>query len=349
MVSAGRVVLRYLVASGDLPDLLRRYRERLAHYAAHEQKADLWLQAADKIEQLQKEGPHTKDEQEHLRSTHMHDVESRDSSGRPTSWREKSGPMTGAVENGGRSGEVGGAGKTLALAILQQLTLPTTLRKAVESSAKWWGKAVRGPRGESRAEKQRLGVQLYLEHLTIFRKYEKLYEDAIASGKQHSAEGEGATRLPAGPFTVVNTGGFDQDIMAECVKVVHKAAVAMQGIGLGKVLYGDVLISGKVMGKKDAAFYDPRQDEMFVRPNATDAAVRVICHELTHRLVAKFLQARIDEIDRIYATIKTQGMGFVTLYAKSGGPEENFCEMVGSHAIGRLPKEQFELIAPLLH
>lgn len=41
-------------------------------------------------------------------------------------------------------------------------------------------------------------------------------------------------------------------------------------------------------------------------------------------------------------------LDFVTLYAKRGGPSENFAEMVAFYALGRLPEEQVELLRPLL-
>jgi hypothetical protein len=41
-------------------------------------------------------------------------------------------------------------------------------------------------------------------------------------------------------------------------------------------------------------------------------------------------------------------MEFITAYAKRGGPAENFAEMVSFYAVGKLPKEQVELLEPLL-
>ena len=52
----------------------------------------------------------------------------------------------------------------------------------------------------------------------------------------------------------------------------------------------------------------------------------------------------------VFKTPETTGTGlnFITAYAKSGGPGENFAEMVSFYALGKLPKEQVELLLPLL-
>jgi hypothetical protein len=441
MSLAERVARRYLrrIADsyGDPAELLQAYGRMIARYAAHEDTAKNWLRARQEIERLTLEGPHTKPERERLRETHM--IEVTDKTERRTSFRDKAGPPTMEVAYNGRSGALGKLADRLCLAILQQLVLPPGLRRSVEASAKWWDKAVRRPRGKSYEEGQALELEQYLEHLEVFRKYEKIYEEAIRVGKPHMAEGEGATRMKAGPFVVVNTGGFSPDSMDVCVKLAEDAARLMEGIGLGKVCYGDMLMSNRLMNKQNVmAFYSPEQDEMFIRINATPGAVRFICHELTHRLVNKFLQSKKHEIAQLYATINTHSrflsqtemppsgdkveykgkmmhvvntdarrksvslgyaentecfvcaekgrahheddeehkapirrrevyqmpvamfyklkgveqkvdpMDFITPYAKVGGPEENFCEMVSFYALGKLPKAQLDLLLPIL-
>jgi hypothetical protein len=52
---------------------------------------------------------------------------------------------------------------------------------------------------------------------------------------------------------------------------------------------------------------------------------------------------------QVYRDMMTpSGYHFVTGYAEKGGPGENFAEMVSFMAIGKLPKEQVELLRPLL-
>lgn len=340
--SATRVATRYMRAlrasEEDLAGLLARYRGELARYAAHEKTATEWLRAHGEIERLGTD-PASETERTRLRETHLMEDVRRDARGNIVSYKLRSSGPAGAVGYNGRSGEVGRAADRLGLAILQQLKLPPNLRKAVEVSVRWWGKKVTLPKGDAPR------VEMYLEHLEVFRKYERLYEDALRLGAPHSEEGEGATRTPVGPFTVVNGGGFGDDVMAQCAEVVAEVARRMTTIGLGKVCYGDLLITGKLMNKKNVmAFYSPASDEMFIRPvQATDDAVRFICHEITHRLVSKMLHGRRPEIEALYETVQASGR-FVTPYARTGGPEENFCEMVSFWAMGRLPQDQIALL-----
>jgi hypothetical protein len=284
-------------------------------------------------------------------------------------------------------------------------------------------------------------VQLYLDFLEDFRKHERLFGLALQQGKAHATDEASTTRLKAGPFILVNTGGFDMDTMMAAAKLVEEAAKRMDSIGLGKVCYGDVLLSNRLAGKATvAAFYVVASDEMFVRADlrTTEDTVRVTCHELTHRLEHKFLAGKEREIAQLYAKINThsgfmsntempafgapltykgelwkvvdrdtrrrsvklapanplrcfvcaekgrkehvpdeehkfpiarketivmpaehfykmQGMeqkvdplDFITNYAKKGGPSENFAEMVSFYAIGKLPKEQLDLLLPIL-
>ena len=85
----------------------------------------------------------------------------------------------------------------------------------------------------------------------------------------------------------------------------------MTSHGLGKTCYGDVLVSKSLTQKKSvAAFYILASDEMFIRADTPDNwdTVRVVCHELAHRLDHKFLSSKKSEIEKLYWTINNNAM-----------------------------------------
>jgi hypothetical protein len=96
--------------------------------------------------------------------------------------------------------------------------------------------------------------------------------------------------------------------MKRAAEVVEKAEKALTAHGLGKVCYGDVLISKTVNRTKNiAAFYIVNSDEMFVRANTPEDwdTVKTVCHELAHRLEYKFLSSKTHEIASLYRQINT--------------------------------------------
>ena len=192
----------------------------------------------------------------------------------------------------------------LFLAILQQYVLPPKIRKEIEVASKFFGKTrLQKPKTEQ-------ALETYEKYLKTFRAWRALAQDAITHGRPHGTEAgpeAGApTKIHAGPFVVVNTGGFPQKTMDECVKVVETAARLLQSHGLGKVCYGDVLVSNTLHRPNILAFYLVQKDELFVRANLrgkTNDALSTVLHELGHRLSYKFLSGKKQEIKRIHAQI----------------------------------------------
>lgn len=195
-------------------------------------------------------------------------------------------------------------GFDLFLALLQQYEIPTKLRKAVEAAAKFYGRnAVQKPPRDKE-------VDVYEKYLFAYRDQLALAKAVLAQGKPQAAgDGETTNRtVKAGPFTVVNTGGFPDETMKEVAGAVAKAASLLQRKGLGKVCYGDVLASNTLQKSTVLAFYIPGKDEMFVRANIKGKVhdtVYTLCHELGHRLFYKFLKSKEREIRGIY--YKLQG------------------------------------------
>lgn len=196
-------------------------------------------------------------------------------------------------------------------AILQQYVLPRNLQKSVEAANKFYSKnrinrfKPKSMAGSYDAAKEYL--EAYLKIIGELHKHVMNAEAAIAKGQLHSDPTVAVkTKIRIGSFDVVNTGGFDDDKMKQAAEVVSKAEKAMTAHGLGKVCYGDVLVSKAIQAKKTvAAFYLPSSDEMFIRadvPSDWDT-VRIVCHELAHRLEHKFLASKKAEIAELYRSL----------------------------------------------
>ncbi len=189
----------------------------------------------------------------------------------------------------------------LFLAILQQYSLPPALRKKVEAASRIYGKrrVLQSPKETALKNLEKFMASLR-EHLA-------LAQAAVSQGKSYDAgDAELAAHLQAGPFQLVNTGGFDEKTMKTCADVVEEAARLIQAKGFGKVCYGQVLISNTIgmTGNGYAAFYMTGKDEMFVRANLRGIehkeAVRVVVHELGHRLEHVFLKDKRGQIAQLY-------------------------------------------------
>jgi AcrR family transcriptional regulator len=192
---------------------------------------------------------------------------------------------------------------SLFLAILQQYALPAALRKKVEAGAKFFAKTrLRKPSEED-------ALDAFEQMLATLREYLAIARQAVQEGKPFSSGGSGGTHefRKAGPFRLVNTGGFDDPTMDEVVKVVEAAWHLMSSKGLTQVGYGDILVSNTLAKSTVLAFYLIGKDEMFVRANLKGeekTAVRTIVHELGHRLEFKFLTSKKAAINTMYLLYK---------------------------------------------
>ena len=195
---------------------------------------------------------------------------------------------------------------SLFLAILQQYDLTPSSRKTIETASKFFA------RSRIKAPKKPEAPDAYEGFLKMLRAFSLAAHDAIAHGKPRAGGGAGAQELVpekvhAGPFTLINTGGFNDAVIANCAKVVETAAHQLQSHGLGKVCYGDVLISNTLSKANVLAFYLLEKDEMFVRANLKGkegTAIETVVHELGHRLQWRFVPPdRQKEIQRMYDTI----------------------------------------------
>lgn len=219
-----------------------------------------------------------------------------------------------------------GFGRNLYLAILQQLALPPALTKKVQACARFWSKAdTRFQRSKDRwLPRNAEMVQAYGKMLTELRQQVAIAFEAIQKGKAHAAEGS-TTKMNAGPFTVINTGGFSDDSIAEAAKAIQAAGSLLSKIGLSRICYGDVLVSNTLTSRSNVlAFYLIQKDEMFIRANvhADTDLVRTICHELAHRLEHKFLQGKSGEIAALYRQLANKEWNADIEWPKAGAEYE---------------------------
>lgn len=168
--------------------------------------------------------------------------------------------------------------------ILQAYDLPADVRTKVEKASRYFAKT-RTP-ARTRATSP---IAYYDRNMREIDAALAAAETALRVGTPHheAAAKEGAARVvKAGTFTLVNTGGFDRETMERAARVVARAEEKLQARGFGELCYGEVAITNTIAGERTLAFYNPDQDELFVRANlehVEKAAEETILHELAHR------------------------------------------------------------------
>jgi hypothetical protein len=185
----------------------------------------------------------------------------------------------------------------LSLTVLQKFSLPPALRKKVEAISRYWAtkqkiRAPRLPRGYGRDHYDAV-VTTYLKYIDLTQEQLAVLTEAMTKGRP-IAEGdaEDAAKVKAGPFMLINTGGFPDDVMHSVADTVKKCAEYASTSGLGQVCYGEINVSQKIGRKNTLAFYVIAQDELFVRADAKTSTNHIhnILHELGHRYEHKFLK-----------------------------------------------------------
>lgn len=217
-------------------------------------------------------------------------------------------------------------GSRLFLAIVQQLVLPPKTLKAVEVAAKTWRKEVRWPPVSWKIDSHRAWIERFESLLKTAQRHAQVAATAIKEGKTHDEEGS-TTQVKAGSFTLVNTAGFDTDIMRNVAEVVEDAERKVRAAGFGQVCYGNVIVANKLSGKTAVqAFYVNDSDEMFVRADkdSSDDKVRAVIHELGHRLHHVFHKNKTDKIERLYRTTKIRARYDVKRIPDEHLPEPGF-------------------------
>ena len=196
-------------------------------------------------------------------------------------------------------------GEPLFLSILKTYTLPQALRKKVEMAARFFSK-------KPRFTSKKYGLERDLEKLDLYDKWEKSSREYLSLAEQtltYKEHQEGETKIKAGPFTLVNTGGFSPKVMQEVADLAHRAVTLATHSGVGQVCYGDIQVTNTLARSNVAAFYYIDKDEVFVRANIKDVTqtIYTLLHELGHRYVRKFLRGNLQsQLDRLYAHVRQQ-------------------------------------------
>jgi hypothetical protein len=172
--------------------------------------------------------------------------------------------------------------------ILQGYDLPPAVREKVEKASRYFSRS-RTPARTAKTSP----IAYYDRNMAEIDSALAAAEAAVRVGTLHheAAAKEGTAReIKAGPFTLVNTGGFDRETMERAARVVGRAVEKLEAKGLGQLCYGEVAITNTLAKKTTLAFYLEDKDEMFVRANlknAEDEAETTILHELAHRYQMK--------------------------------------------------------------
>lgn len=197
---------------------------------------------------------------------------------------------------------------------------------------------------------------VWLEQVGLAQTYLQAAKTVLERGARHDTKPI-EEQTHAGPFRIVNTGGFDPAKISMVARAVEKASDLIRRAGQTRVLYGDVLVSNTLI-RGSLAFYEVGSDEFFVRANVSarkdwtgrtlpvePELVETIIHELGHRLEYRFSQR--DAIQALYETFKN-GPRFPSTYAAKD-PTENFAECFRLYCLGKLQPKHSELFEPLLH
>jgi hypothetical protein len=191
-------------------------------------------------------------------------------------------------------------------AILEDLVLPPTLRKRAEVASRQAFKKSRPPQLPPQNFSNHLEVSelKFAESMAEFDKLLALAKECRAKGKPHSEESN--TKMKAGPFTLLNVGGFSLEVMQRVQATVEKASSLITASGFGKCLYGEIQVTNQIHSKKNvAAFYLPASDEVLFRGDRfTHVALHTLIHELGHRYEKKFVK-RVD-VERLYTLVSGQ-------------------------------------------
>lgn len=190
------------------------------------------------------------------------------------------------------------------LNILKGFQLDKADRKVIEQAAKQFAKT---RQGKVPVEKIK---EVYPAYMANLRAVSAVCHRVLAQNKHHKDETGTATSetvIKAGPFNLINTGGFSEKAMEEAARVCIEAARRLTAQGLGRVCYGDIQVTNTVgRSTRVLAFYMVKSDEMYVRANLkgkAGPACESVMHELGHRLQFKFLSGKKQEIDSIYRTL----------------------------------------------
>jgi len=152
--------------------------------------------------------------------------------------------------------------------------------------------------------------------------------------------------ISVGGFTLLNPQRLLG--LTEIAKLITSVSQKIKQSGLRdapRVLYGDILLTRALLGRREQAFYRRREDSVWIRPNTKwgPATEHVLSHELGHRYWTKFFRGQLEWEDwdrKAREQVEKAGSVrryFPTEYAfSSGDAEENFAESFALRVLDRL-------------
>lgn len=189
------------------------------------------------------------------------------------------------------------AGSPLFLQLVQLPGLAGPLRKKLEAGARFFNKSTRPPKVYNAV------LDAYLAYLATVWGYVGAAQTAIDSAQAAGPAAEEALTEVEG-FVLVNAGGFDANVMATVAKVVAEAARVVRSHGFGSLCYGNVVVTNTLSRSTVLAFYEVKNDTMYVRANLKtgSAALETVVHELGHRYeTKKTTEQKVNSLYRHYS------------------------------------------------
>lgn len=175
-------------------------------------------------------------------------------------------------------------GAQLARWIIRFKSIPQGQAKKLERAAKPFLSARRAPRKP---------VSWLAKNAPNFRYLKNAYTTWTPKGD------DSPDKYPVGPFTIHNTLQLEGDDLIKTNKVIEAATKFVKGSGIpqvAKALYGDTFIVGKLQGHNTLAWYNFRDDNIYLRPllKAGMDATHSLAHEIGHRYWRKFVPREVQ-------------------------------------------------------
>lgn len=127
-----------------------------------------------------------------------------------------------------------------------------------------------------------------------FNKNLPLIEFLLGATKWKDKSDESEQKFNVGPFTVHNTMGLTGDSLEAVKTAIDKVIVLLKGSrvpDIEHVLYGDIMVVGKLKAGTTIAWYYGSEDTVYMRPftNAGFDEIHSLVHELGHRYIHKMI------------------------------------------------------------
>jgi len=191
-------------------------------------------------------------------------------------------------------------GHQLSKFILEHKVIPKSKAKKLEKVLRTFISARQAPRNlEAWLQKNSPGIQVMLEAKGWPNKEDQPDREDL--------------KFNVGPFTVHNVVGLEEDKLESTKKTIESAVKFLNKSrvpGAKRLLYGPVMVVGKLQQPRTLAWYYPSDDTVYMRPHLklSKSDVHNLIHELGHRYWARIAnrEAKIAWLAH-HRSIKNQG------------------------------------------